>query len=719
MACLVASHAGCAAVAPVHMRALSTRPGFVTGGNALVGLEIPAGVDAQSVKVRLGGQDVTERFFRCPTHWPAATSADLCGLVEALPQGSVRLTAAWQAIGSFRRGGAAELNLTNHPRSGPLISGPHEKPFICGTTDFVLPSGKKLGPPVDEHCGVATRIEYVYRNTAGALVPWLRERGRPVDLATTLTSDNQRVPFIVRYETGTINRAIYQIAVLHDPSIEFDLKTRNAGWNGKLIYTHGGGCRRGWYRQGSKVGEIPLAFLERGYAVATSSLNVFGQNCNDLVASETHMMVKEHFVETYGPPLFTIGIGGSGGSVQCHLTADNYPGVFDGILVQDSFPDVTSASVFTMTDARLLLRVFDTFVKDPLTLAQKQAITGLAELNTLVSLSDGAARVVAANVHETQPGFAGGEFADEIPEAHRYSADRPQGLRPTLYDHAANVYGRDPAGKALRPLDNVGVQYGLQAFNEGAITLDLFLRINRMAGGYGRDGEWIPTRTVADPAAAKAAHHTGRVLSGRGGLSFTPVVDFREYRDDQPSGDIHMFVHSLATRARLMAANGHLDNHVLIVRPDEASDPPGRQVMPYLEALDLWLTRIASDRSKAEPVEKMRRAKPATLTDHCVEGVGNEALRIDETWDPKRWGTANRCTNLFPVRLTPRQVAGAPLANNVIKCARKPVDPGDYKQALTKAELDQVREVFPDGVCDWAKPDPHAGYGGTWQSLPP
>ena len=40
--------------------------------------------------------------------------------------------------------------------------------------------------------------------------------------------------------------------------------------------------------------------LRQGYAVASSSLNVFGNNCNDVLAAETMMMVKERFVEDTG-----------------------------------------------------------------------------------------------------------------------------------------------------------------------------------------------------------------------------------------------------------------------------------------------------------------------------------------------------------------------------------------------------------------------------------
>ena len=52
-----------------------------------------------------------------------------------------------------------------------------------------------------------------------------------------------------------------------------------------------------------------------------------GNNCyNDPLSAETMMMVKEHFIETYGEPLFTVGWGTSGGSIQQQLIAQNHPG---------------------------------------------------------------------------------------------------------------------------------------------------------------------------------------------------------------------------------------------------------------------------------------------------------------------------------------------------------------------------------------------------------
>ena len=90
---------------------------------------------------------------------------------------------------------------------------------------------------------------------------------------------------------------------------------------------------------------LDVNLLGRGYARASNSLNVFNQNCSDLLASETTVMTKERFVEHYGVPTFTLGTGTSGGSYQSHQTSDNYPGTFDGVVTMNSFPDVTTGMV--------------------------------------------------------------------------------------------------------------------------------------------------------------------------------------------------------------------------------------------------------------------------------------------------------------------------------------------------------------------------------------
>ena len=48
------------------------------------------------------------------------------------------------------------------------------------------------------------------------------------------------LPYIVRVERGTMNRGIYDIAVLFDPTQPAWTATRpQRQWNGKLLYTYG------------------------------------------------------------------------------------------------------------------------------------------------------------------------------------------------------------------------------------------------------------------------------------------------------------------------------------------------------------------------------------------------------------------------------------------------------------------------------------------------
>jgi Tannase-like family of unknown function (DUF6351) len=62
---------------------------------------------------------------------------------------------------------------------GPVVSGPHEQPFVCETESFGLPViGGNLGAPLDEDYSVATRVDRFYRTTAGPLRRLARDAGR-------------------------------------------------------------------------------------------------------------------------------------------------------------------------------------------------------------------------------------------------------------------------------------------------------------------------------------------------------------------------------------------------------------------------------------------------------------------------------------------------------------------------------------------------------------
>jgi hypothetical protein len=676
--------------------AVSTRADLVTGGDVLLHVTVPGGAALDGTRVMVNDTDVTGMFHRDDA------SHTLTGLVTGLALGP---NAVSVGPGGSSAAGGSELTVVNHPIVGPLFSGPHEQPFVCETEQFELQSGETLGAALDEHCSIDRRVDYYYRSTDGGDLKAMPASGTPADLAEVTVPGGATVPYIVRIETGTINRAIYQIAILHNPAQESepDFSTPRSGWNGSLLYTFGGGCEPGWYRQGaSTAGVDDDAHLQRGYAVASASLDVGGNNCyNDPISAETMMMVKERFIEGYGVPRYTVGWGTSGGSIQQQLIAQNYPGLLDGLILADG----QFASSTPSGEARVLAHYFDEQAGVPYTDEQKRQISGFGNLATLDNLAR--LRAPRFNANEQCP--------DLLPEEQRYDAvTNPQGARCTLWDHAVHIYGRDPeTGFARRPLDNVGVQYGLAVLERGDITKEQFLDLNEKIGGFDIDGNLVAERMVADPAATEAAYRTGRVNGG--GVATVPILDYRTYYDDLPRGDVHLRFQSFSTRARMESANGHSDNFVMLHhdRRYGAFSTTSPILREGLDQMGEWLMALAADASTDALVVKLRRAKPAGLVDACWtrEEVPQKIVgRLEYQ--------SGRCDEIYPAHSYPRGVAGSPIADDIIKCQLKPIDPADYEVSFTVDEMSRLKAIFAGGVCDWSEP----GVGqqplvGTWLSF--
>ena len=707
-----------AAPATLEIRTVSTRPDTVSGDEVLVQITVPRAVAPDRLSVTLNGRDVRSAFR-------PGTPQLLLGLVTGLSPGANQLEVS--APGQRR----AQVALINHPSTGPVIAGPHQTPFICETEAF------GLGPAADRDCRVKTRVEYFYRSKASApapaptapatsaaglaavdaappranqgaannpFKPFDPSGPRPADLAETTTSDGRTVPYIVRREMGTINRAVYVIAFLHEPGTPVpDPWTTSPGWNGRLVYSFGGGCRAG-YHQGRSIGGLTANrnYLEdsqlgdyavaRGYALAGGSLNVFGTSCADLISAETMMMIKEHFIERFGVPRYTIGSGRSGGSMQQHQIANNYPGLLDGIIPTASFAD-NLTFMGPLFDCEVLDHAFSTSTL-PWTDAQKAAVAGHA--------SYAYCKGNTTRYPNLRPGNCD---PDALPASLVYDPRTNRGgARCTYQDNMINVYGRDPkTGFARRPFDNVGVQYGLRALNEGTITFEQFVDLNRRAGGHDVDGAIVAARTVSDPDALRIAYETGRLNDASRGLSAVPIIDVRPYTDGDD--DVHDIVASHITRARLIAANGHAGNQVFRTY---APGTPIQIAQRYvLDAMDQWLSNIGRDTVPARSaLEKIVRNKPAGLVDTCYTAT------LEPITDPAR------CQTLFPVAGNPRLVAGSPLANDRLKCEPKPVDRGDYKVPLTDAQLASLRDVFPGGVCDYRRLGVGQRTPQTWLSYP-
>ena len=207
------------------------------------------------------------------------------------------------------------------------------------------------------------------------------------------------------WRRGTINRAIYEIAFLHDPADGLpDPWSIAPSWNGRLVYRFGGGCRAG-YRQGLIRSALQdLTALGNGYAVAISSQNVFGNNCNDVISAETAMMVKEHFIESFGVPVHTIGVGGIG---RFDATAPDRPELSRSPGRHHSRVRATRTSVTLaspVTDCSLLARAFDGSEHD-WSEEQKKAVSGFATWATCESWmrSFSPALIQPGSCHEVVP----------------------------------------------------------------------------------------------------------------------------------------------------------------------------------------------------------------------------------------------------------------------------------------------------------------------------
>ena len=662
----------------IQIRILSGRPDLVSGGDALVEV---AATPSPALRVTVNDRDVTAAFRE---RRPGTSH----GLVEGLVEGRNVLRAM---VGSA----TSQIELINHPIAGPIVSGPHIAPFVCMTQE----SG--LGEPQDDNCSAPTRVEYFYRprGLASDFRPLPDPSRVPGDVAEATTRHGRRVPYIVRVESGTINRSIYRIAVLDDPRRQqaTGAWTPGEGWNGRLVMMFGPGCNT-FYTQGRNTPQAVLndLFLSRGFASMTSTLNVLGLQCNDALSGETFMMLKEHFIERYGIPAWTVGTGGSGGAIQQFLIAQNFPGLLDGLMPTRSFPDLISMWS-AVGDCRLLNVYFDAH-KNDWTDEARQAVEGW---------SAGTCRAIDGQV-DTFVATKGCNIGQDL----TYDPlKNPRGARCTVWDTNVNTYGRDAStGGARRTYDNVGIQYGLHALNRGGISKRQFLDLNANIGGFDRDGNTSAARTAGDLEAIRMAYAAGRINTGGGSLGSIPIISFRAYLDD--AADIHDRVRDMVIRLRLERANGRSDNYVswlsapgplLAVQEELALDTMGK-----------WLDAVAADTSGDSLIRKVVRAKPARAVDACWD---RDATRIDEpfTFDEP----SSRCNKVFPVHSNVRMVAGEPRTVDVLKCQLKPLSRRDYAVTFSDDEWQRLRQVFPDGVCDYGKPGMNARtVAGTYQRLP-
>jgi hypothetical protein len=405
------------------------------------------------------------------------------------------------------------------------------------------------------------------------------------------------------------------------------------------------------------------------------------------------MMGKEHVIETFGVPEFTVSIGTSGGAYTSLQIADEFPGLFDGVLINATFPDALSIALAGQ-DAHLLTHYFAVTAPAGFTEAQKIAVSGYSGLKAFADAANQGQRTDPVAGRADVEGYNPAVWNEAVPKNLRYDPKtNPHGARPTVFDAAINLYGLDPkTGFALRPFDNAGVQYGLAALNAATITTKQFLDLNESIGGYDQDANYVASRSVGDAGAIKRAYQGGLTLGGGGGLASIPVFDDGAYND---AGGYHYQWFHFAIRERIAKQNGNAGNHVMWRGPVQA--PRAWDVFTK------WVAAASADRSNATPRDKVVRHRPAEAVDGCwVEAADKPAAFIAER---QTFGSRpdSKCNTAYPSSSFVRQVAGGPLDANVLKCEMKPIDAKDYVAPFTSPELQRLRAIFPGGVCDWSK----------------
>jgi len=722
---------------------------MVTGGDALVEVTVPRTVPMTQATVLVNGVDVTATLERNDA------ARTYTGMIDALAPGTNTLRAEANGRGVGRP--EASLTLVNHRVTGPIFSGPQQQPFVCKTQTqaglgfpkvdnqdgigmrlFQIP-GNSASPPIgwSKDCTVDTVVDYLYRRPNGSFAA-LPVGPPPADLTYTTTLDGQTVPYVVRRERGTIDRFIYSIAILApagDPAAPPDTSL----WNGRLIYTFDGGVAIG-HNQGTPGGGSALydPGLSKGYAIVHSSGTRTSTHYNLVLGAETAIMTKERLIEGYGVPLYTVGVGGSGGAIQQYVYAQNYPGrIIDAAIPQRSYPDMVTQTIH-VGDCELLEHYMDvTDAANPkwATWTNRTWLEGMAASNTRPNPFRGGLpgnsecvngwrglTPLALNPRYGNAG-AGSEFYDPAVLG---------AVKWTHWDDLRNVYGVDADGYAKVPWDNVGVQYGLGALKSGTITPDEFLKLNATVGSW-KDGKdmvqeacpffpvpncafppfdpwskrnmWLSPDGGVTPAprragnmdAANAAYTSGIVF--RGAIDI-PIIDARDYLE--PLLDMHNSHQSFASRKRMLNYDGDASNQVIWFQQIGA---PDRTPLAF-EVIDEWLANI-----RAHPDAGVAASKPPRAVDSCFTLDPAASYAGADAWsgilDSRPAGT---CTQAFPLYSTSRVVAGGPIEGGVFKCALKPLEAaladGTYAPWIPSApDVGRLAQIFPDGVCDYSKPD--------------
>src|SRR4051794_11328168 len=645
-----------ASLGTIEIKTLSGRPDLVSGGSALVQIVMPAG--AHDLRVIGPKGDVTADFALGP-------DGKLEGLVDGLALGPNAVKAT--AVGA--RG--AQLILTNHPIGGPVLARPQILPW-AGQAGALDAQGN--APTTYASRYVPVGMSQVQAGAAGfggvsPFQPYDPDNPPPAALiATTTTDTGATVPFIVRTETGYLDRDQYTVATLYQPDQAWTPVHPQPQFNRKLVLTHGASCDT-TYGTGTAPSVMDPVLLGHGYVLASHALDNAGHNCNLATQAESLIMTKEHVIKTYGDLLSTIGTGCSGGSLVQQQVANAYPGLYQAITPQCSFTDAWS-SAMEYEDYYGLLKYWE----DPSTWGPG-VYWGPLEISSVLAHPNIANPITFTNVIPNS-GLPSRSCPD-VPADQVYDPKtNPGGVKCTLQDYMVNVFGKRPDGFANRAFGNSGVQYGLDGLRTGALTPAQFVDINAKLGGLDYNGNAQPQRVVPDWVGLDRAYRTGAVDTASN-LDQVAIIDLR----GPDPGAFHDVYRTYAMRNRLLRNFGTAANQVLWRGPVALLGDSTYADQSVLAA-DKWASRFMNDHRDLPLAQKIREDKPADLADRCTDGNGKDV-------------PFEVCDETVEAYGTPRFAADEPKTDDVLQCQLKPLSRSDYPVAFSDDQWAALQKTFP------------------------